>query len=434
MKDRNRSGFFTSCPLSHPVVAVATGLLVTQLVYILIWSPNFNAPVPGGDYVQFYVAARMVRDGTADRLYDFPYQVEFQRDRSRMPFEPHKDAYALYVYPPFFIWFCLPFSYLSFKAGASAWVLFMSGCLIAALRLLVPAMTKERDAFGYALVASVPFLPSLMSIYSCQNATLSLLILAATYVLLRKGRPMTAGAAFALQTFKPQLTLVIACAMLSKRQWRFVVGSLSGGLVLLMASLAVSPAAVVDYLRLGPTLSRWIDMPGMPLAGMACWQGFWRLLLADRPLAYAQAAAVASSLLTLIPLVRSLQDPLDTASARFAPQFAVLVLATILISPHLLYYDLTLLLIPMVLAACSRPVEMGTRTNDIVWPWSTAILFAGATVSRFVAADTGIQIIVPMILIFMILLAESRCRLPAPRGRAPRNLPDPRLKPNSPLG
>ena len=193
MRDRNRCGFFTSGSGSRPVVAIAMGLLTTQLAYILIWSPNFNAPVPGGDYLQFYVAARMVRDGQADRLYDFPYQVEFQRDPIRMPFEPLKDVYALYIYPPFFIWFCLPFSYLSFKVGALAWVLFMSGCLIASVRLLIPAAMKDRDAFGYALLASVPFLPSLMSIYSCQNATLSLLILAATYALLRNGRPMTAG-------------------------------------------------------------------------------------------------------------------------------------------------------------------------------------------------------------------------------------------------
>jgi hypothetical protein len=59
-------------------------------VAVLTWSPNFNAPVPGGDYGQFSVAARMVRHGEAGRLYDFPYQVQFQRDPSRMPFEPFK--------------------------------------------------------------------------------------------------------------------------------------------------------------------------------------------------------------------------------------------------------------------------------------------------------------------------------------------------------
>ena len=410
IKDRFQPGRSTFRGFSHPVSFGASGLLVTLLAYILIWSPNFNAPLVGGDYMQFYMAARIVRDGMANRLYDFPFQLEFQRDPARMPFEPQNNVSAIYVYPPFFVWFCLPFSWLSFRTGASAWVLFMAGALVAGLRLLVHEATRNRDAFGFALLASVPFLPSLMSIYSCQNATLSLLILAATYVLLRGGRPMTAGTIFAMQAFKPQLIVVIACAMLYKKQWRFGLGNVIGGGLLLMASLAVSPVAMADYLRLGPTLSRWIDMPGMHLAEMACWQGFWRLLLADQPLAYAQAAALASSLLTLIPVLRSLQGPLDTLSARFASQFSVLVLATIVISPHLLYYDLTLLLIPMILAAGWRSVAMGNRTNDIVWPSSTAILFAGATVSRVVAAETRIQVIVPMIVIYMFVLTETRCK------------------------
>jgi hypothetical protein len=404
------------------------------MVYILLWSPNFKAPVPGGDYVQFDVASRIVRAGAQDRLYDFPYQVEFEHDPARMPVTLSPHTLAIYIYPPFFVWFCLPFSYLPFRAGASAWALFMSGCLIAALRVLLRTTTRGQGAFGYALLASVPFLPTLMSIYSCQNATLSLLILAATYALLREGRAMTAGSVFALQAFKPQLTLVIAAAMLYKRQWRFVLGGLLGGLALLLASLLISPKATADYLTLGPTMARWIDMPGMPLDGMACWQGFWRLLIGHRPLAQAQVAAAISSLLTLIPLARGLLGPLDTTSVRFPSQFAALVLGTILISPHLLYYDLTLLLIPMVLAAGSRPVPMGPRIPDIGWPWSTAILYAGATISRTVAADTGIQIIVPLILIFLIVLVESRCRQPAPPERGPRTVQDSRLDPNSPLG
>jgi hypothetical protein len=247
-----------------------------------------------------------------------------------------------------------------------------------------------------------------MSIYSCQNATLSLLILSATYLLLRRGNPVAAGLVFALQAFKPQLALVIGCAMLYKRQWRFVLGVLIGGLVLLAASLAISPTALNDYLRLGPTMSRWIEMPGMPLAGMACWQGFWRLLLPDQPLRSAQAATAIASLLTVIPLVRSLRGPLDTVSDRFAPQFASLILGTILISPHLLYYDLTLLLLPMVLVAGPWPVTMARRTRDIVWPWSTTILYAAVTISPAVAAATRFQIIVPLMLIYLVLLVEAR--------------------------
>ena len=35
-------------------------------------SPNYTDRLPGGDYVQFYLAGKMVRDGgrSADRLHD----------------------------------------------------------------------------------------------------------------------------------------------------------------------------------------------------------------------------------------------------------------------------------------------------------------------------------------------------------------------------
>ncbi len=245
MFDRFPSAWRTSGPAGWPVLIASTALLAGLVAYILIGSPNFKDQVPGGDYLQFYVAARIVREGGGDRLYDFPYQAQFQHDPGRMPVPPRQDILALYIYPPFFIWFCLPFSYLPFKAGAAAWVLLMSACLMIALHLSVGAASKRPATMGYALLAAVPFLPVLMSISSCQNATLSLLILAGTYALLRGGHPTAAGWVFALQAFKPQLVLVIGCAMLCKGQWRFVLGAALGGLVLLAASLAISPTASV---------------------------------------------------------------------------------------------------------------------------------------------------------------------------------------------
>jgi alpha-1,2-mannosyltransferase len=389
---------------------IAAALVLILLVYILVWSPNFDTAVPGGDYLHFYVAARMVRDGEQGRLYDFPYQIQLQRDPARMPFPPLQDSYALYIYPPFFVWFCLPFSYLPFKAGAAAWVLFMSGCLVAALRILVGTCGKTRGALGLALLAAFPFMPALMSIYSCQNATLSLLILSSTYALLKGGKPAAAGAVFALQTFKPQLTLVIAVAMLCKGQWRFVLGALIGGVVLLVASLALSPGATDDYLRLGPTLLKWMDLPGISRADVACWRGFWRLLLGDQRVRSSQAAAAASSLITLLPLVRAFRGPLDTGSDEFASKFSALVLATIVVSPYLLYYDLTLLLIPMVLAACAQIAGGRPFVRHLIWPWLTAALYGAATCSRSIAAATGVQFVVPMILIYLVAVEPGRVR------------------------
>src|SRR6266536_3602365 len=101
---------------SPPVGAFAVALSAVLLLYITLWSPNFNAPVPGGDYLHFYLAARIVRDGEADRLYDFDYQLQFQNDPSFLPSASGEYLSALYIYPPFFVWFCQPFALLPFKA------------------------------------------------------------------------------------------------------------------------------------------------------------------------------------------------------------------------------------------------------------------------------------------------------------------------------
>ncbi len=398
------SSRFLSFPGAVALVAMALFLLL--VAYVLTWSPNFNTPVPGGDYLQFYVAARIFREGMQDRLYDFPFQIRFQHDPSQMPFRPLREQIALFIYPPFFVWFCLPFSFLSFRAGASAWVLVMSACHLASLLILARTVAKKTDVFGLLLLATIPFLPTLMTIMSCQNATLSFLIMASTYALLRVEKPTCAGLVFALKLFKPQLAILIICAMLWKRQWHFLLGLLIGGVALLGASLGISPWTTAGYLTLGPAMSRWIDMPGMPLTDMACWQGFWRLLLRDRPLHLSQTATVLSSLITMAPIFLVLRGPLNPSSERFARQFAALVLATILISPHLLYYDLTLLLLPMILAVFPPPVLDGSPAHDALWLRLTLLLYTAVTVSRSLAQLTGIQMITPIILIYLVVLVS----------------------------
>jgi Glycosyltransferase family 87 len=413
----------------HAAALLAAALLAFLLAYIFFWSPNFTDPFPGGDYFQFYLAARIFRDGSPERLYDFAYQIRFQNDRAIMPFSLGNLSF-LYIYPPFFVWFCLPFSYLPFKAGAVAWVLFMTGCLLAAVRFLSRTPAGTPVAFGYALLASLLFTPTLLSLYSCQNATLSLLILSATYALLRSGRPLAAGALFTLLAFKPQLTLVIAGAMLWKGQWRFLLGGLAAGLVLAGASLAVSPVASADYLRLAPALSRWwIAQPNFPLAEMSSWRGFWWLLLAGWPTQYAETAAAVSTLVTVALLAWTLRGPLQTTSEGFAPRFAALVLATVLISPHLLAYDLTLLVLPMGLAVGSRIVPGGNRARDSVW-LMTGALFAAASVSRWVAASAGLQVVVPLMLVYLAVLARlGRARPPAqPAASKEQPSPPPQAK------
>ena len=406
----NSKRHLPGCGTAPSVVdVVAMFALVGFLVSMFGWSANFQEPasgdemLSGGDYLQFFVAAQLIRHGQNDRLYDFEHVQAFQHDPAIIPYEWDPDVFGLYAYPPFFVWFCLPFSFLSFHAGAMAWVVVMAGFLVAAAVLLVRTVPGGRGWFGWALLGCLLYRPVVMSLYTCQNATLSLFVIILGYVLLRRGRPFAAGVAFALLAFKPQLTLVIGLAMLGTRQWRFLAGAVAGGLVLLAASLAISPSATVDYIRLAPGMSKWIDMPGMPLERMSCWYGFWRLAFAGQPLHYAQAATVVTSVVTLVPLVFIMRRRPSPDSAAW---FAALVLGTVVLSPHLLSYDLTLLLLPLYLLVTQASQDRPEHSLRRLRPW-VVLLFVGACLSEPIAAATGVQVIVPLIVITLVVLARA---------------------------
>jgi hypothetical protein len=144
----------------------------------------------------------------------------------------------------------------------------------------------------------------------------------------------------------------------------------------------------------------------MPLKELSSWLGIWRLLLAGRPLGEVQMAAAIASLVTLIPLAWALRGPLEPTAEGFPLQFAALVLATVLISPHLLAYDLTLLLLPMLLVAVSHPIRTRGGARDRLWPHLTALVYAVATISRPVAAITGVPLVVPVLFAYLVTIAS----------------------------
>ena len=92
----------------------------------------------------------------ADRLYDFEFTKTFQHDPAVIPYEWDPNVFGLCIYPPFFVWVCLPFSYLPYHAGAIVWAIAMTACFLAALVLLLRSVPRGLRYFGLALFACLP--------------------------------------------------------------------------------------------------------------------------------------------------------------------------------------------------------------------------------------------------------------------------------------
>lgn len=382
----------------------ALALWCAALLFIVFASPNFRgtladgASIPGGDYLQFFVAAKMVTGGVADQLYDFTLQQSIQRDPALVPYTWDPRSYLLFVYPPFVAAFFVPWSLFPFMTSAILWLLTMAASGAVSLWCLVREYSRLRPYFGGVLIAALIYRPFVHAIYSCQNSTLSLLLFTGTFLLLRRERFYTAGCVAALLSFKPQLLIVVGIAAILARAWRFVAGLISVGSLLGVCCLLVSVDATVAYLTRLPELSRWIEMPGMSLAGMSCWYGFFRLVLDGASLGAIQLCTVLASAVTIgLVVARVRRFPLaDEVS------WSMVVIGTLLVSPHLLAYDLTLLLLP-----CALLVGSERLAHDLRGRWIAAALYLGAIVSPGLAKMVSWQPIVIVMFVALLLLRRA---------------------------
>jgi hypothetical protein len=149
---------------------------------------------------------------------------------------------------------------------------------------------------------------------------------------------------------------------------------------------------MADYLR----------TVGYDLTKSHCWYGFFHLLLdglSDSLIRIASGTMVAATLIAVALLLRG-NTRVD--SPRFAVQFAGLILATILVSPHLLTYDLTILILPAAIVGNRLIERRGGNLASALRALLAAVVVL--SLSTPLARVTHIQISVPLIFAALLVL------------------------------
>ncbi len=385
---------------------------VAAFIIGLCLSPNFHAgnTLYAGDFVQEYAGGWMVRHGEASRLYDEARFRAVQHDPAVVGFTWTDDEWQPPSSPPFWSLLAVPLTYLPFRVAALVFVALMAAAFAAALGIALRAFPAQRVHLPFMLLIAGAFSPLWQSLLSAQKTPLLLLLFTASYVLLRRGRPGSAGIVFGLAGFKPQLLLVIAASMLVRRQWRFLAGVAVTACVFGTLCLALEPTTLSQYLAFARLAIDQPNQPWFPLERMHCWYGFFRLLWPGAPAGKVQAATAAAGLGTLFLLI-PLWRRRDDTGAVFTLQWAAVIVATILVSPHLLEYDLALLLLPFlllgVLLAERRPLLEEHRGLVLTM---LAAVFVLAGVSRTLLPWTRTQLSVPAMVGLLAVLALPRRR------------------------
>jgi Glycosyltransferase family 87 len=292
-----------------------------------------NGLVKGTDFLHFYTLGSLALQGRGDLLYNMRAQADIAREF----FAQAPDSLYVSLYGPQVSLFFAPFARLPYGWALTAWlvvnIVIYAFCCHAVWKVC-PNLHPYR---GTVLILAIAF-PGFFHLLAWgQTSGLALLCFTLAFLALRTERTFLAGFAIGSLIFKPQLGVAAAVVFLLARQWRVVVGAL-------MAATLQLAAAWMHY---GATIMRdyWhalIDMKDvLPLLEPRSYQthslrSFWSLLLPWPSVV--SALYVVSAVAILVLAVR-----VWNSRASLSLRFSSLLLATVLVSPHLTVYDLVIL-------------------------------------------------------------------------------------------
>jgi len=417
------------------------------LLLLLLASPNFRwqseqslaAPRTaafGADFLQDWIGGRSVRSSQREKLYDLEYSHRWQHDEALLGFAwPEEDYYPV-VYPPYHYVLATPFSWLPYRwavlvaavlstlaFAASVWLLSRfyfpvvdvarlptgSPDVVDVARLPTQGENRNFDSkyfsFASLMIGCCLFLPWITCLSMGQKSTVLLLLFTGTFLLLKAERNLLAGALFGLVAIKPQLGLVIGLAMIIKQQWNFVAGAgLTVG-TLMLVSYLIQPTWWSDYFEVIAGMGNYSETSGYLLHDS---HSLWGGLKFSLPSIGSTTLGVIGGLLAAMVIACvgwGLRGTWTPREARFDSQFAMLVLATLLLSPHLFGYDLTLAILPLVITVS----QIGFRPTQTSQRWLLILCVAFFVLSGSfagLAMVTGIQFSW-MIMLAMLIQSSS---------------------------
>jgi len=289
-----------------------------------------NGKPLGPDFVNVYAAGEMARDGHAAQVYDWP-----THHRAEQAVFPGRDIpYYGWHYPPLFLLIALPLAALPY-----AWSLLFY--LAATLAAYTATMWRIVKPDRTALLIALAFPAVFVNAFHGQNGFLTTALLGGGLLLLDR-RPWIAGILLGCLAYKPQLAALALLMPLITLRWRVVVSAAATVAALTLATIALFGIETWQAFFASGTLTRSIVLE----AGSTGWEKIQsvfagvRMVGAPVIVAYAlQGIAAIAAITATIWAWRS--------KVPYALQCAVLCLATPLVTPYILDYDLVLLALPI---------------------------------------------------------------------------------------
>ena len=409
---------------SRPAISArAVTYVVAALAFIFIlaggtswWSvaemysnrfEGHSARGPHEDYVVFYTAGRLVREGQGDILYDV--NTIAREEVETMGRSVGGTGVLAYFNPPFVAAAFAPLSWLPIEVATVIIGIAATGLAVAATFALQRLLgLKDRLQrlllwLGFLSLNSVPWV-----VLHGQLSLLLMLGWLSFIVLQMKGRETLSGAALALLLVKPQMAILPLVLLLWKRRWRALATFATVAWVLAMVSISVSgPRVLIDYPRFLLDSAGWENKWGITPGSMFGWNGFLARLLENNSPAHLILTWTLSGV-TAVAALAAFRGPWTPTKPRFLLQCGGLMTAALLTNPHLYMQDLSLLALAVALGLA---YALRTNQNVILWIGMGIGIWLAQLWGLWILDNEGVNILTPVIAFTLItLLVTQRAR------------------------
>ena len=367
---------------------IGAALWAAWILTMLLGKANtdLSGHLIGTDFAAFYTAGKIILLGKAASLYDLSLAHTIQQGL----YPSSSPYFNPYLNPPFYGWLFVPFALIPYPYSPLLWIGLGFLGLYFSLRWL--GVEKPLKAFGLALT----WLPVFYAASFGQNAFLSLSLFSLTFVLLQKKRYAPAGLVFSLLLYKPQFLIGIGLLWLLewRKYWKALLCLAIGCLAQVGLSFLFLPDASLEYIRYTMKVaSNLMTVEGFPIWNAYSVQSFWLGLLHGQKLAAQILYAIC-----VIPILWFFWKFWKSHRQETGLLYAAAVCLTLWITPYLMVYDWTLLLITAVLLWIYRPDKRQLWQAIFALTWVITLVSGVLTFAQTQFLPFAIQISIPFFL------------------------------------
>jgi hypothetical protein len=304
------------------------------------------------DFIVYHAAGSAILEGKAGAIYGLAAFSDYLNLNYADYFNRKLVDFRPFMYPPPWLLLIMPLALLGVATGY--------GVFMAATGMLATVLVGRANFWIWMAALTSP--AALWTMIAGQNAFLNVGLFYGGMRLLDRS-PWAAGILLGLLSYKPQLFILIPVALLAARRWRALAWAIGTAAFMALASLlAFGPAFWIQFLEMARESStpQFTDQMLRHVANfMTTIQAAGHIL--GVPPGLATVAHLAVALTALVVVWRAFsRHPLGDETT------AILAVATLLVSPYLINYDL-LLMMPAALMVFRRRVEADLHPGELLF-------------------------------------------------------------------